>query len=274
MADLTIGAFFFAMRSCEYSTVKERGRTKLLTVANVKFYSKHRSELPHNDPDLESSAEFVTITFEDQKNKKKMETRTQQRTGDPALCPVLAWTRVISRIISSPNTSPSTTVNYFFDPSNPSQSLKDRLITQDNTRVFLRLTAQLLGKDKVGYLPADIGTHSLRSGAAMALFLANESVHKIMILGRWSSDAFLAYIRPQVMEWTSGMSKAMTQSENFFHAPDSQSTPVHQHRDKAHRDDPRTSGDPRSFSGSRTAFSFFNGPNVASFLLPRLHLFH
>ena len=274
MANLTIGAFFFAMRSCEYSTVPERGRTKLLTIGNVKFYSKRRTELQHSDPDLESFAEFVTITFEDQKNKKKMETRTQQRTGDKVLCPVIAWARVVSRILSNPNTSSTTPVNYYFDPSNPKLKSKDRLITQNNTRILLRTTAQILGKDKVGYLPEDIGTHSLRSGAAMALFLANESVHKIMILGRWSSDAFLAYIRPQVMEWTSGMSKAMTQTENFFHAPDSQSAPAHQHVDKAHKDDPRIPGDPRSFTGSGTAFSFFNGPNVASFLLPRLHLFH
>ena len=274
MADLTIGAFFFAMRSCEYSSVKERGRTKLLTVANVKFYSKLKTEIPHNHPNLQSEAEYVTITFEDQKNNKKMETRTQQRTGDSVLCPVLAWARVIRRIINNPDTSPATTVNFFHDPSAPS-GLQGRLIHQDNTRILLRATADILGKTKVGYTSVEIGTHSLRSGAAMALFLANESVHKIMILGRWSSDAFLAYIRPQVMEWVSGMSKSMIQTENFFHAPDSHSAPAHQHeRDKAHSDDPRIPGDPRSFAGSRTAISFFNGPNAASFLLPRLHLFH
>jgi hypothetical protein len=40
MADLTIGAFFFAMRSCKYSSVAERGKTKLLTVGNIRFYTK------------------------------------------------------------------------------------------------------------------------------------------------------------------------------------------------------------------------------------------
>ena len=107
----------------------------------------------------------------------------------------------------------------------------------------------------------------------MAPFLANESMHKIMILGQWSSNAFLVYICSQVMEWTSGMSKSMTQTENFLHAPDAHSTPAHSN-DQAHKDDPRILGDPRSISGPRATLSLFNGSNVASFLLPRLHLFH
>ena len=39
----------------------------------------------------------------------------------------------------------------------------------------------------------------------MSLFLMNYSVDKIMLLGCWSSDGFLVYIRPQVLEWTDHM---------------------------------------------------------------------
>ena len=49
----------------------------------------------------------------------------------------------------------------------------------------------------------------------MALFLMNHSPARIMILGRWSSDAFLVYIRPQVLEWTHNMSADMTRFDNF-----------------------------------------------------------
>jgi len=64
--------------------------------------------------------------------------------------------------------------------------------------------------------PSDLGTRSIRSGAAMALFLMNHSVEKIMILGRWwSSDAFLVYIRPQVLEWTNIMAKDMASNRDF-----------------------------------------------------------
>jgi hypothetical protein len=40
-----------------------------------------------------------------------------------------------------------------------------------------------------------------------------------MILGRWSSDAFLVYIRPQVLEWTNNMSCDMIHLDSFFDAP-------------------------------------------------------
>ena len=50
----------------------------------------------------------------------------------------------------------------------------------------------------------------------MALFLHDISTAKIMILGRWSSNAFLVYIRVQVLEWTNNMSQDMIQLDSFF----------------------------------------------------------
>jgi hypothetical protein len=208
------------------------------------------------------------VIFEDRKNNHKMETRTQQRTGDPVLCPVLAWSNVVARILASPKTSLATTENFFYDSSTRT-GFEARLITQANTQSL----ATIVGKKTIGYAATDIGTHSLRSGAAMAIFLANESVHKIMILGQWSSDAFLVYILPQVLERTSGMSKMMTTTNNFFHAPDAKPDPIRSNN-KSHRDDPHIPGDSRAFRGPHSALYFFNGPNAASFLLPRLHLFH
>jgi hypothetical protein len=43
----------------------------------------------------------------------------------------------------------------------------------------------------------------------------DHSVEKIMILSRWSSDAFMVYIRPQVLEWTNIMSRDMVRAGNF-----------------------------------------------------------
>lgn len=50
----------------------------------------------------------------------------------------------------------------------------------------------------------------------MALFLANHPIEKIKILGRWRSDAFLSYIRPQVLEWTNLMAKDMSDGKGFL----------------------------------------------------------
>jgi hypothetical protein len=84
---------------------------------------------------------------------------------------------------------------------------------------LLRYVCALFRGVKVfGFGPPDIGNKSLRSGAAMSLFLMDHSVARIMILGRWSSDAFLVYIRPQVLEWTNNMSKDMISNDSFFDA--------------------------------------------------------
>ena len=50
----------------------------------------------------------------------------------------------------------------------------------------------------------------------MSLFLADHTPAKIMILGRWLSDAFLDYIRPQVLEWTNNMSSDMINFDSFW----------------------------------------------------------
>jgi len=43
----------------------------------------------------------------------------------------------------------------------------------------------------------------------MAMYLAGVPVFTIMLLGRWSSNAFLRYIRKQVKEFSRGISAKM-----------------------------------------------------------------
>jgi hypothetical protein len=50
----------------------------------------------------------------------------------------------------------------------------------------------------------------------MAMYLSGVPVFTIMLLGRWSSDAFLRYIRKQVQEFISGISSKMIHKEEFF----------------------------------------------------------
>ena len=61
----------------------------------------------------------------------------------------------------------------------------------------------------------DIGLHSLRSGGAMAIFLSGVSTIIIKRIGRWSSDAFLEYIREQVESFTFGVAQRMLDFEHF-----------------------------------------------------------
>ena len=52
----------------------------------------------------------------------------------------------------------------------------------------------------VGIPILKVGTHSLRSVAAMATFLESMPIFLIMMIGRWSNDGFLKQFRKQVLE--------------------------------------------------------------------------
>jgi hypothetical protein len=215
VADIAIIAYFFAMRSCEITTTPQRGRTKIVRLRGVTFRDDKGRELEIRNYDgLKSEATRVTITFEDQKNGLKMDKRTHQKTNDEIMCPVRRLIAIVRRLDESGfEVDPDTTLNL---------AIKDGVrttITGEYLRDSLRATCREGGgKREFGYDPDEIGTRSIRSGAAMGLFLMDHSVAKIMILGRWSSDAFLVYIRPQVMEWTNQMSSDMIQNESFFDA--------------------------------------------------------
>ena len=46
-------------------------------------------------------------------------------------------------------------------------------ITSDHARHVLRGVAALFGEDRLGFTITDTGTHSIRSGAAIAMYLDN-----------------------------------------------------------------------------------------------------
>jgi hypothetical protein len=94
--DLAIVGFFFATtRSCEYSKAKQPGKTKIINLAGILFRGTVKCVVPYGNPRFESLAEYLSITFVDQKCGEKMDCRTQQRTGDLTLCPVLCYVSVV-----------------------------------------------------------------------------------------------------------------------------------------------------------------------------------
>lgn len=226
-AEIAIVAYFFAMRSCEITSTPSPGRTKVIHLRGVTFRDAKHGELAHDDPIALRTAERVTVTFEDQKNGLRMDKRTHHSTNDPVLCPVRRLASVVNRMYRTiPGVGPNVPINTIHLTG------RSTTITSEQLLKFIRSTCTLMGgKETFGFTAADIGTKSLRSGAAMSLFLTNHSVHKIMILGRWSSDAFLAYIRPQVLEWMDNMSGDMILNNNFWDATDTR---------KVTKDDPRT----------------------------------
>jgi hypothetical protein len=200
--DLAILGFFFAMRSCENTTTPQPGLTKTV---------------PQDHPGI-SQAVYVTLRFADQKNRDKDARRTQRRTDDPVLCPVRRAASLIGRIRRLvPAFAGSTTINSYTHQTN--QGPVTLQLASGFLRSQLRHTCSTLGGKKVfGFDSMDIGTKSIRSGAAMGLFLANHSTERIMLMGRWKSQAFLVYIRPQVIEWTNNMSGDMIRHDSYTDA--------------------------------------------------------
>ena len=73
-------------------------------------------------------------------------------------------------------------------------------ITSTQIMNALQEAIKAIGEDILHISADEIGTHFIRSGAAMAMFLGRCPVFLIMMIGHWSSNAFLRYIRKQVKE--------------------------------------------------------------------------
>ena len=121
-------------------------------------------------------------------------------------------------------------------------------ITSKQVLTTLRWAADDLGEDTLGYHSDEIGYHSVRSGAAMTMYLAQYPIrvptYTIMLQRRWCGDAFLRYIRKQVKEFSKGMSEATISDEfyRFFTITD--------RTDDSTLENPRLPGNQRSLTSS------------------------
>jgi hypothetical protein len=80
----------------------------------------------------------------------------------------------------------------------------------------LRTATRAIGEQRLGSKAANIGTHSIRSGAVMAMYLAGVKVETIQMIGRWRSRSFMRYLRIQVPETTRGVATRMRSRHTFF----------------------------------------------------------
>jgi hypothetical protein len=181
---LTLLAFFFAMRSCEYLHIQQADRrTKPLRLRNLEFRDRHNMIIPHDSSRLEHAA-TITITFEHQKRDLRDDKVTQSRSGHPMLCPVRAGA-VIVRCLQSLNASPDEFLCTFKDGAGQKSRVTNKAAPE-----LLRSHVDSINK-ACGISRDDIGLHSIQSSAAMAMCLNGIPVCTIMLLGHWSSDAFL-----------------------------------------------------------------------------------
>jgi hypothetical protein len=223
---LTHMAFFFAMRSCEYLKVSGDRRTEPIRQCDIVFRDQFNRIVPHSDPNLHR-AESVSITFRFQKREIRDDTITQSRSENRVFCPVLACAAIVRSMIA--DKCKITDYVYRLRLDNGTMTS----LSSKAALLMLRQSLRDIDSEAVNIQPDECGLHSLRSSAAMAMYLNGIPVYTIMLLGRWSSDAFLRYIRKQVTEFSKGVARRMIQRPVYFHVS------------HAGREDPRTHN-PRS----------------------------
>ncbi len=204
---------FFAFRSCEYLKVlqAEQHQMEQLCMRNIRFF-KDGGIIPHIHPNLEFT-DWVSTTFEHQKQEDKHNTITQESSGDLVLCPMRFAAGLVRRIWSYKETDSNTRVSAYISNG----VVKHVALAQEINA--LQDVVGAIGETWLGIAKHKIGTHSSRSWAAMAMYLGECLAYTIMLIGCWSSNAFLRYIWKQVMEFSHNVSKKMLCFKNYKHMP-------------------------------------------------------
>ena len=229
---LFLFGFFFAMRSCENFKVSGERRTHPIRKRNIVFIKNHRI-LPHESPDLEL-ADAVTVTFEYQKRDERNDSVTQSKNDDPVLCPVRSSAAIVRRLQAMGVDDDAFVYTYRSD----TRQGKHVDMTGTVALKLLRQFVTSIDHVALGIDPAEIGLHSCRSSSAMAMYINKVPVYTIMLLSRWSSDAFLRYIRKQCEEFGHDVSTKMIQRRQLHHVPN------------PNINDPRSRRNPLSFTAN------------------------
>ena len=212
--ELIVGALFFGMRSCEYSQVPTRDEqvTKLLQLEDLQFYDIANNRLDQQDRFLHTKAHTLTITFKNQKNRKKQQVIPITRSVNK-LCPVRIWATIVKRLWSYVDTTMQTDVNVVKVPTRTDTFI----VTKNNVESKLKSAVLALSEDRLGVKVADTGCHSIRATFATILQLSEEKETKIQQHGRWQSDCYKTYMRRNVSNERDTISTSLSsQTGNFF----------------------------------------------------------
>ena len=102
------------------------------------------------------------------------------------------------------------------------------------TTKYLSSGTLYFGKERLRFSHKEVGTHSIRSGFSMELYLSKVYPETIMIMGRWASSAFIQYIRIQVSDLRKVISTLMSNNHALYTIPEVEvfyHTPGHNNTD-------------------------------------------
>jgi hypothetical protein len=172
-----------------------------------------------NDIEAMKQADAVSVTFRRQKNQDNGGVVTQHRTseqGDDEMCLVRALAALVIRIQGYASVTIQGTTHIGINALESADGSGLGGISSKEVLKQLRDAATAVGEKKLGFPVERIGTHSIRAGAAMAMFLAGVPCETNQLIGRWRSRTFMKYLRIQVTASTRGVTTKMTSLDSFF----------------------------------------------------------
>jgi hypothetical protein len=210
VGDLTIVAFYYLLRSGEYTKprkVKRNGimvratRTVQFKVKDVGFW-KDGKILPRRSSlsDL-LQADAATMKITNQKNGRTGQTLHHESTGPNGAVAALA--RRTHHILSNTGSENQLICDVCEDEAWTS-------VTSTEIVHAVRQAAKSLNLQEKGIDPDMIGAHSLRAGGAMALKIMGETDSTIRKFGRWTSDTWMMYIHSQISQLYKGVAQKMS----------------------------------------------------------------
>ena len=180
-----------------------------------------------------------------QKKDEKNNTTTQKALGQVNMCPVRMAASIVRRIRFYEGTNNNTPISAFGHFNHMDH------VTSAQVIAAMKDTIEAISEDLLHIKKSEIGRHSIRSGAAMAMFLSNCSVCQIIMIGRWSSDAFLRYIHKQVEQSSHNVSKQTVTQLFHRHIP-ANTTPTVSHLGPRQRNKPNNAKTRRNVGGDMT----------------------
>jgi hypothetical protein len=176
-AQLATIAILFAMCSSEYLKVQkaDQQRAEPIRLRNILFF-KGSKLLKHNHQELEF-ADCIALTFEHQKKDEKMDTVLLMVSKDLLLCPARAAAAIARQIMKYPGSSKNSPISTVL-----LNGIIDQ-VTSSHMVDALRDAVVAIGEVTLGVKKEEVGTHSIRSGTAMAIYHGKCPVFMIMSIG-------------------------------------------------------------------------------------------
>ena len=221
-ADLINVALYYLLRVGEYTKPRSgTTNTKPFAVQDITFRTMDGHLIPNSSPlQVLYMAHEATVRMPNQKNGVKGQCIHQECTGTEN-SPVKSLARRVYNILANGGNETMGIYTYM-DPFH----VAPQHVTADQINRTLKAAAGEIGLYNLGYTAADVSSHSLRAGGAMAMHLNGISPLTIKKMGRWKSDTFLMYIHEQISAFATGVSLKMSNAIPFRQIAGPTITPI------------------------------------------------